>query len=361
MQLNVRDIIELQSQRDNPMVSIFVPLMPSEPRQAQIILRNLIRETERRLDLEFASAETSSLMAGLREQAGSVDLATSNGSVALFASSEEARVVRLPYPVRAEVVVDETFATRNLLHALQRSSRYLVVILDDVQLRCFEMAGSSIREIPDGSLALPEGSHPEKSWQGEFSERVDEILEARLLEDPLPMILLAPDALQRAFLKRSTVRRHVVAAGSGRFEGADVKRIADVVSRLVREHELEDRRATLARLAEARDRNRLATGIHDVWDAARQGRVALVVVEQSYQFPATLGDDGGLIEQADAAFPGAMDDAVDEVLEVALRHDAELRFAPDTDLSEWAGSLQFFGGDGHGSGPIRLPVPLLGS
>lgn len=336
MSLNVRDIIDLQSQRDNPMVSIFVPLTPHQPRQAEITLRNLIRETERRLELEFAPKETRSLLLGLKDRAGSVDLTRGRGSVALFASCEEARVIGLPYEVEPEVVVDDTYATRNLVHALQRAPRYLIVVVDEGVMRCFEAVGTSVVEIDGCALTVPDDPSPGVAWQGQFALSVDELLDGRQTEDPLPIILLAPRALESAFLKRSTVRRHVVASSAGRFGTSAAERITQVASRLIERRQIEDQRAILDRLIEARDRERLATGIHEVWEATQLGRVALLVVEQGFRFPAKLGRDGALIETGDASLPGVIDDAVDEVVEMALRYDAELRFVPDGDIGEWS-------------------------
>ncbi len=335
MQLNVRDIIELQSQQNNPMVSIFVPLTPHQPRKAAITLRNLIRETERRLNLEFTPKETASLLLDLRDRAGSTDLTRGHGSVAIFASAEGTRVLGLPYEVRPEVVIDESYATRNLVHALQRAPRYLIVVIDEGVMRCFELADEAITELADGALTAPDDPSPGVGWHGLFASGVDELLDGRQAEDLLPIILLAPPTVEAAFLKRSMVRRHVVASSTGRFAGATTDRVGDVALRLVNRDLLEDRRDILRRLAEARDLGSLASGIHAVWEAAHRGRVSLIVVEESLQFPAKLGRNGVLVEVSDATLPGVIDDAVDEVVEIALRHDAELRFVGDGALPEW--------------------------
>lgn len=335
MQLNVRDIIELQSQRANPMVSIFVPLKPHQPRHAEITLRNLMREAERRLNLECAPNEVESLMIDLRDRAGSVDLRRGSGSVALFASAEGSRVIGLPYEVDAEVVVDETYATRNLVHALQRAPRHRVVVIDEGALRCFEAAGGIVEELSDCALRATDDVKPGTSWQGAFADAVDDALGDLQAEDPLPMILLAPPGIDSAFMKRSMVRGSVVASSSGRFGSAPKERVGEVALRLVERHLVEGSRAILRRLVEANDMNRLVSGIHEVWDAAHQGRSSLIVVEQSFRFPAKIGRNGALVEVSDASLPGVIDDAVDEVIETALRHDAELRFVPDDQLAEW--------------------------
>ncbi len=335
MQLNVRDIVELQAQRDNPMVSIFVPLTPHQPRQATIALRNLLREAERRLNLEFTPAEVKPLLAGLRDRAASADLTRGRGSVAFFASGEGTRIISLPYDVEPEVVVDETFATRNLVHALQRAQRYLVAVIDEGAMRCFEVVGATAVELDDYALSMIDDLRPGAGWQGPFARKVDELLDARQTDDPLPVILLAPPGMEAAFLKRSLIRRHVIASATGRFEGAATERVRDVALRLVKQHVMEDLREVFRRLAEAHDGHRMARGIHEVWEVAGQGRISLLVVEHSFRFPATLESNGSLVEVGDASSPGVMDDAVDEVVEIALRHDAELRFLPDGDLGEW--------------------------
>lgn len=100
---------------------------------------------------------------------------------------------------------------------------------------------------------------------------------------------------------------------------------------------LERDRQVLQRLVEARSSARVAAGIHDVWEAAHRGTITLLAVEEGYRYPARIRPDGGLVGQHDPAPPGVLDDAVDEVIEITLRNDGDVRFVADEHVAEWGG------------------------
>jgi hypothetical protein len=58
--------------------------------------------------------------------------------LALFASRDVATAVHLPFRPRARVVIDATFATRDLVFSLNRSPRYRVLVLTEKPARLFD-------------------------------------------------------------------------------------------------------------------------------------------------------------------------------------------------------------------------------
>lgn len=244
--------------------------------------------------------------------------------------------MQLSHRCGEEVVIDDTFATRNLIHALQRMPRCMVVVTDGTALRLFDVVGEGMSEMAatlsiPGDLDLGSGAR----WEGPFAAAADDLLGQCLDRDPMPLFVLAPVPILGSFLKRSAVRAFVIGSHGGDLIKATVDRVRGRVMPLIGERCLEDRRRILQRLIEAREARRIATGIDEVWEVVQTGRAVLVVIEEGFRLPGRIDGGGRLDVVDDPTPPGIVDDVVDEIAELALRHDMELRFTDDGDLTEW--------------------------
>lgn len=331
---NVRDIIELQAERGYPLVSLFVPVAGADEsaRKAEA----LIHQAEQRLGLELSPEDTAGVVSRLKDQAAALGACSAGDALAIFARPTGARSFRLPYAVDGEVVIDDTFATRNLIHGLQRMPSCLVGVLSTTDVRLYEVAGENL---VDQTVAFqpPPFDAAATTWSGPFAAAVDELFDLRLAAHPQPLMLLAPEPVIAAFLRLSAVRNYVVGTVPGEFESSSSARILRVVRPQIARQRLERDRQVLQRLVDARSTGRVAAGIHEVWQAAHSDTITLLVVEERYRYPARVRPDGGLAGQHDPAPPGVIDDAVDEVIEITLRNDGEVRFVGDGHVAEWGG------------------------
>ncbi len=69
--------------------------------------------------------------------------------LAIFVNHDFARKFYLPFPVKERVIIDESFATRDLVLTMNRSSRYWVLALSEKPTRLFEGARDTLAEITD--------------------------------------------------------------------------------------------------------------------------------------------------------------------------------------------------------------------
>ena len=88
---------------------------------------------------------------------------------------------------------------------------------------------------------------------------------------------------------------------------------------------------------EQRDREgRVIAGIQAAWLAARYERPEMLAVEESYFYPARLSDDGDVLTPADdIGSPDVIDDAVDELIELALQRGAWVALTDDGALCSY--------------------------
>ena len=103
----------------------------------------------KRLQGEFKKREVASLVQNLNKLVDRVDWEHTLEGLALFASKDVATAIHLPFRVKARVVIDATFATRDLVFTLNRAPRYRVLVLTEKPTRLFEATTNVLTEVTD--------------------------------------------------------------------------------------------------------------------------------------------------------------------------------------------------------------------
>src|SRR5262249_14016934 len=205
------ELKRLQGQRDYPSLSLLAPTHRTHPanRNDRIVVKNLAGEGLDRLQGEFKKREVAGLVQNLTRLVDRVDWKHSLEGLALFASRDVATAVQLPFRPRARVVIDETFATRDLVYSLNRSPRYRILVLTAKPTRLFAAATNALTESaakpfpmvhtgPGGGSRLPGGKGINRSAvrdeaHRQFFRKVDDALAAAQKDAPLPLVLVGVD------------------------------------------------------------------------------------------------------------------------------------------------------------------------
>lgn len=342
---------------DYPAVSILAPTHRRPPDNAQdaLVVRNLIDDAERRMAQSVDDRVRAEIAEVLRALADSVDWSHTLDGIALFAGGDIATVEQLPFSPEARAVVDDNFATRDLVRAVDYATRYYVLVLSEKPTRLFEGLGDSLEEIVDAGFPMtdegPRGTgtvahrlrtshaaHLDAKHQ-EFFRRVDRSLGEVMAMEALPLIAVGVGRYLSYFRDVSAHDDRVI----GWIEGSHDRTPPHELAALVRP-EVEAARAAgvkgaLERLDEAVGAKRAALGLDDAWQAAVAHRVATLLAENGYHEPALRLDGGARVRAAsetEAAAAGAdgLDDAVDELVELVLAGGGEVVFVDDGALSD---------------------------
>lgn len=349
-----QEIKALQSLRSYPSVTITMPThrLPPENRQDPILLKNLVAEAAARLCAEFPKREVQDILETLERLAKAVDFRHARDGLAIFVSREVAKVFSLPFRVRARTVVDETFATRDLVFGLHRSQRYRVLALSEKPTRLFEGSQDVLTEISGGGFPMvhegPGGTEPlppewgldKSAYRDErhrqFFRRVDSALRPFMVEDPLPLVVVGVEKYLAFFREVTDHASHVVATVPGNYDKASAHALGKVVWPHVEHYLAQQRAEALMRLEKAVSAGTYVCGIEGAWRLAREGRGDHLLVEQSFYFPAVLTPDGGIAPAPDPSAPGVVDDAVDELIETVLAKKGKVSFMADGQLERFS-------------------------
>ncbi len=333
----VDQVLRLQAIRSYPSISLLLTTRAAPrmiPNDA-IALRALAGEALDRIRETERATTSGPLVAALHRAVDAAIGAPTSAAIAVLVSHEHTETVPLPVTVRNRAVVDHTFATRDLVRSLHRTPRHVVLVLNSGQARLFDGGAGVLHPATTDSFPMsPPDRAGGKAVNIAFLRRVDTALGVYLRLRPAPLILIGPERVLTAFtgLSRNTGRL----AGT---IGGNLARVplAELARRLqpVLDSYLHSRQEEALRHLAARDRaGKVVTGLPAAWLAARHERPEMLAVEESLFYPARLNDDGDFIEPAtDIGAPDVIDDAVDELIELALQRGAWVALTTDGALA----------------------------
>jgi len=345
------EVVELQAVEDYPAVSVLcsAEAAPTMSRAAAGRLSRLVAEAGQRLRSELDSAQARELEQSLEALSQDAMARPTRGAVALYVSSAHRSAWGLPMTVVDRIVIDPTFATRDLVRSLHRTPRHVVLVLTEREARLFDAVADTMLPPPSGPFPLVStGSRPGRPGRvsarpratavevdgDAFLRTVDRALGTYLRLHPAPLVLVGA---QRTLTRFTHLSRNLGRL-AGTVPGSHLRTPLPVLAALIRpvlESYLRSRQdEALALLEERQGAGRVVTGMSAVWLASRVERPEMLAVEQSLFFPARLSPDGDFLEPAsDVEHPDVLDDAVDEVIETVLRRGGWIALVEDGALA----------------------------
>jgi Bacterial archaeo-eukaryotic release factor family 3 len=350
--MNRHDVRLLQAVQTYPCVSILLPTHRTAPdnRQDPIRVKNLVNEATNRLLTEFSQREIATVLARLDALVAEIDYRYTLDGLALFANQDIGREFPLPFAPRERVVVDATFATRDLVYTLNRSPRYWVLALSEQPTRLYEGSRDTLVEVrdagfplthsgPGGATRLPGGIGVNRSAyrdgaHRQFFRKVDSVFGEIAADDELPVAVAGVDRLRAFFDEVTSHGSDIIAAVAGSYDSATPHELAQLVWPPVQDALAERRAKALDELDAAVGALRSASGIQQVWPTAQEGRGSKLLVEQDFHYRAEVDASGlRLLPEGAARSPEALDDAVDEVIEKVLEKGGSVVFTDPGTLS----------------------------
>lgn len=316
--------------------------------QDPIRLKDLLRTAQARLEKEHGSAIAAAVMARLNALASDIDHAHNKDSLVLFASEDFAGRARLSVPVIERITLDEVFATRDLFRALHEETAYYVLLLNRGQARLFQALKGKLEEeaangFPlsnnvSGADAVKQLGDREAGVVKEFFNRVDKALLQVVHAQPLPVVLAA---------ERRNVDYYRAVADRPEFLKAAFKPSREDLSPplliaeaweafapMVKQQQQE----RVAELEKAVSAGRLFSDLNDIWRNLQAGRGGTLFVKQGLFRPAMITEAG--IEELPREMrekPGAMDDIIDEMIDINLAVGGDAVFISGNALDRFNG------------------------
>ena len=259
-------------------------------------------------------------------------------AVALYVSGAVTARVDLPVDVVERTVVDPTFATRDLVRALHRTPRHVVLTLAADEAHLFDGSGDIRTPVHSGFPLTDPHHRPGEPPRLRFLHDVDRALGVHRRLHPSPLVLVGTKPVLHSF--RSVSRNTARLAGTVVGDPGDLpdETVRDGVRDALEQYLLSRRAEALELLAARFDRGRAVHGVQQAWTAARWERPEMLAVEQGFFYPARIGDDGEPLYPADdPQAPDVVDDVVDELIELVIARGGWIALLEDGTLPDGTG------------------------
>ena len=323
-------VLLLQSVCGYPCVSLLMNTTPGPALTGAEAVRldHLLSQAIRRLRAEAPCEDVALAQANLERLVENAAVGPTSSALALFAGPRTATALRLPVGVRERVVVDPTFATRDLVRSLHRTPRHVVLVLSSREARLLEGAGDQLR--PAQTSAFPmHDTRPQRTERGRadrgdsdtvaFLRTVDRALTTYLRLHPAPLVLAGSTRTVATYTDLSNNLTRLAGSIPVNLSKEPLPALAARIRPTMEDYLLSRQQEALTLLDKRVGARRAASGMADCWLAARTERTEMLAVEQGLFYPARISDDGDLLVPAsDVEHPEVIDDAVDELIELVL-------------------------------------------
>jgi hypothetical protein len=345
-------VTTLQRVREYPAISVLLATTPA----AQLTHADALRLqalADRAVERVREELQPAAAGPAIRRLTALVDQARTGRAgraLALYASASTDALVRLPITVRDRAVVDPTFATRDLVRALHRTPRHLVLTLNTGQARLFDAAADTLLPALTSAFPMHADRRPPSRGRGrsdrptrdsdnsDFYRQVDAALGAYLRLHPAPLVLVGDDRATARFQRISINCARLAGTVRGNLSTSPTPELAERIRTTLDAYLHRRQDEALALIDRRAAAGQVASGMPAAWHAARTTRPELLAVDETLYYPARLSDDGDTLTPAtDIEHPDVIDDAVDELIETVLARGGWIAFAT-------AGALAHHGG-----------------
>ena len=322
-------LAQLQRMRAYPSVTILVNTTPNlalSDKEHKTV-RTFIDAANRRLLDDVPTFLRKRVVTRLESLHAEIVDEPATQAMALCVSPEFAATVRLGRTVQERVIIDDTFATRDMVADSNRTAHFRVVTISDHKTRL--LVGDRQRLLEERDDGWPLERRDDQNAAA-WTRAVMQALNAEQQRHPLPTVVAGVSRSVRRAL--AITELHTIGLISGNHDRTGWAELHTAAWPLVTDWLRADGQRALVQLDCARSTRLYAGGIHEIWPLAREGRVELVVVEDTYSLAARV--HGDTLEPAnDFESPEVVDDVMDEVIEAVLRHGGKAVIVNDGDLT----------------------------
>lgn len=339
----------IQSFHQYPCVSILLPTHRTAPANQKdaIRLKNLAKEAEERLRQEFDKREIDALVQRIHELVDSVDVQHNLDGLGLFVNNEFAEKINLPFSVRERVIIDHTFATRDLIMGMNRAFRYYLLKLTGKSAHLYEAYRENLRELHENGFPHEyqpaevdhhrgDRSEPQHdSHYKEFLNQVDKRFNEVHNMNPMDLVVLGLTRNLATYRDVADHKDRILHEVEGNYEHLSTHDLGKLVWPEVKDLLREMRHKVLDELGAAVGAKKAVSGIDEVWQLSNTGRAGTLVVEEGYFQPGLIDRaNGHLTLTEDAKAPGVVDDVVDEIAEFVMHQGGRVVFVEDGRLAD---------------------------
>ena len=314
-------------------------------------LKKLVTETENRL-FQYESDEKARLLSKrVKELVAQVHFDKNLDCLILFVNEHIAKFMHLPIQVENRVIIDKSFATRDLVRLLHMKTNYFVLIFSEYKARLLEAFDETLIQEHGSPFPIEnndlystnsnelKNADLQKNLLSEFYNRIDKAVNEVRNKNPKPILLCSQNMNCAEYLKvadlKETIFPEFMKGNKLYMEANEIIREAWQV---VRKQQFEKNRLRRDELEEAFSSGQYISDANEIWHATAEGRIRTIFIDETLFRPARIDNNTiTFVPEEDRNKPGVVDDIYDEIIEASINSGAEVVFLPKGELAQFNG------------------------
>lgn len=314
-------------------------------------LKKLIHEADNRL-FQYESEEKARIISKrLHALENHIHYDENLDSLILFVSDTVAKHLHLPLRVENRVVIDKSFATRDLVRLLHMKTNYFVLVLSEYKARLIEAFNETlIREVGSpfpientdlystNTIEL-KNAERQKNLLSEFYNRIDKAVNEIRNDNPKPVLICSQEMNYREYLKIADIKESILPVfvrGNKLYQ--DAKEIIHESWKIVSAYEIEKNSERIKELEEAVGSGKFLSDANEIWNATNEGRIRTVFIEEDLFRSARIDKNTiTFVTESERNKPDVVDDVYDEIIEASMNSGADVVFFKKGELQQFQG------------------------
>lgn len=317
----------------------------------ELALKNHIKEVETRLLADTTKRDATKLIEKLHGLAGQIDHSHNLDSLILFVNDDIAEFTRLSIPVVDRVIIDNTFATRDLVRALHAEAHYYLLVLSQEKARLIEAINNQVVQEFKSPFPIENKQFFTKNKSeaaiasrksnliAEFFNTVDKEVNRIRKNNPLPVLICTVEENYPEYLKIADQKDSIFTSFLNKNRMAEKDHaIVQEAAKIVEAHNIKRNNNRKEELLKAVSENRFLSDTNEIWRAIPEGKIQTLFVEQGLFQPAIVENDEIVYVSEDLRTDkNVIDDIYDEMIEMNLSFGGDVVFLPKGELEKFNG------------------------
>lgn len=316
-----------------------------------IVLKNLVSEAEQRLKSQYSREEYEPVLESLKAVLNEIDHNYNLEGLLIFAGKNHREFARIPLAVQDRVVVNERFASRDIVRAMNQEAAYYVLVFSRRNARLIEAYNEKVvREfetawfpmenpvVETDPLILTMAQGQDNIIE-QWTNQIDKAMLEQTQSNPLPVVLACEKRNYEHYMKTADRSERIIGhINRTRDEDAAHHIVADAWKE-VKGFLKEKNEKRLSELDRAVSSGKFLTDYNDIWRAVWEGRGDTMFVRRGLMHPAVI-ENGSLVlaeSRMDKSSRGYVEDIIDEMVAVNLSHGGEAVFIEGDALDNFQG------------------------
>lgn len=317
----------------------------------EISLKNHIKEVENRLSVDESNKDVKKIIDRLNTLADKIDHSHNLESLILFVNEDMADYTKLPIAVEDRVVIDDNFATRDLVRAMHLETNYYVCVLSQEKVRLIEANNDKVvAEIETSFPILNEkfntsewvnlsNSSRQRNLLNEFFNKVDKEINEVRKNNPLPLLVCSVEENYYEYLKIADQKNSIFDTflNGNRIEEKNYTIVNDAW-KIVQKYTINKNNDRKLELKNAVNENKFLSDTNEIMRAIKEGRIQTLFVEQGLFQPALMkGNEITYVSESERSNKNVIDDIYDELIEENMNFGGDVVFLPKGELKKFNG------------------------